>query len=157
MANLYELNRQIADFELVIDEETGEITNAEELDQIQMERDEKIENIALWIKNLKADAEAFKAEKQAFADKERVAKNKAERLTAYIQDALQGEKFETTRVRITYRKSQAVEITRPDLLPVALLRVKEPEPDKAAIKDLLKAGALVAGAELVERQSIQIK
>ena len=157
MANLYELNRQIAEFELVIDEETGEITNAEELDQIQMERDEKIENIALWIKNLKADAEAFKNEKQVFAEKERIAKNKAECLTAYIHDALHGEKFETTRVRISYRKSQAVEITDPDKLPAAMLRLKEPEPDKAKIKDLLKAGTIVAGAELVERQSIQIK
>ena len=78
MANLYELERALAEFELEIDEETGEILNADELDALQMERDIKIENIALWIKNLKADAEAYKKEKESFYQKERAAKNKAE-------------------------------------------------------------------------------
>ena len=46
--NLYELNKAIADFDLEIDEETGEVLNADELDQITLARDEKIENIAFF-------------------------------------------------------------------------------------------------------------
>ena len=64
MANLYELTAQLENFELEVDEETGEITNLDELDALQLERDEKIENIALWVKNLTADAAAIKAEAQ---------------------------------------------------------------------------------------------
>ena len=77
MANLYELTAQIENFELEVDEETGEITNLDELDALQMERDEKIENIALWVKNLTADAAAIKAEAQNLTKRQKAAENKA--------------------------------------------------------------------------------
>lgn len=156
MANLYELERALAEFELEIDEETGEILNADELDALQMERDIKIENIALWIKNLKADAEAYKKEKESFYQKERVAKNKAERLKNYLEYVLDGERFKTDRVTISYRKSAAVEISDPGAIPGEYMRVKT-EPDKAKIKDELKGGNKIPGAALLEKVSIQIK
>ena len=157
MANLYELEKAIADFELEIDEDTGEILNLEELDQLQLERDTKIENIALWIKNLTSDAEAYKKEKESFYQKERAAKNKAENLKRYLQDFHAGEKYKSDRVTISYRKSQSVTITDPGQLPAAFLRHKDPEPDKAKIKELLREGVLVAGAELTDKVSMQIK
>lgn len=68
MANLYEINESIvAAFERGIDAETGEILSEkalEELAKLEMERDEKVEGIALWIKNLLADAEVLKKEKR---------------------------------------------------------------------------------------------
>lgn len=157
MANLYELNKAIADFELEIDEETGEVLNADELDELQLDRDTKIENIGLWIKNLKADAEAYKAEKKVFEEKERVAKNKAERLKRYLQDALQGEKFRTSRLDISYRKSKAVEITDASILPKMFLKEQEPKVDKLKLKEILDQGTLVTGAHLEEKQNILIK
>ena len=157
MSNLYELNQSIASFELEIDEETGEILNTDELDALVMERDTKMENIALWIKNLKADAKAYKEEKDSFATKERIAKNKADRLTAYLQDALAGEKFQTSKVTISYRKSQSVEITDLSVIPQGFLKEQAPVPDKAAIKEMLKSGTMVAGATLVEKQNMTIK
>ena len=39
---LYELTEAMKGFDFEIDEETGEILNGPELDQIQMERDEKL-------------------------------------------------------------------------------------------------------------------
>ena len=56
---LYEIDQQLLD---CIDLETGEIIDAEKLTELTMERDEKIEKVALWIKELKAEAEALKAE-----------------------------------------------------------------------------------------------
>ena len=76
MANLYELERALQEFELEIDEETGEILNMEDMDALQMERDIKVENIALWIKNLLSDAEAYKREKESFYAKERPPRTK---------------------------------------------------------------------------------
>ena len=49
--NLFELNQALMDFELEIDEETGEILNADALDSLELERDTKIENIALYQSN----------------------------------------------------------------------------------------------------------
>lgn len=62
--NLYGINSQIMEaFEAAVDMETGEIINEaayEALNRLQMEREEKIEGILLWIKNLTADANALK-------------------------------------------------------------------------------------------------
>ena len=52
--NLFDVNSDIENFEFKCDEETGEILNLDELDNLKMQKDEKIENIALYIKNLKA-------------------------------------------------------------------------------------------------------
>lgn len=156
--NLYELNKAIADFDLEIDEETGEVLNADELDQITLARDEKIENIALWVKDLLAEADAIKAEEQALAKRRKQAENKADWLKRYVAQALEGEKFKTPRVAISYRTSEAVEILDEDLIPEEFLMIKtEYKPDKKAIKDELKVGGEVEGAVLVKRTSLQIK
>ena len=83
MATLYELADALRGFDLDIDEDTGEITNLDDLDAIEMEFRDKVENVALMIKNFLSDAEAYKREKESFAKKEQIAKNKAERLKAY--------------------------------------------------------------------------
>lgn len=47
MGRLYDLVREIEDFEFEIDEETGEILNAEDLDKLELEKNEKIEQLCL--------------------------------------------------------------------------------------------------------------
>ena len=84
---LYEINSEIMS---CIDMETGEVIDTEKLNELQLERDAKIENVALWIKELKAEAEAIKQEKLALADRQRVAENKAESLKNWIAYALNG-------------------------------------------------------------------
>ena len=157
MGTLYELVKEIENFDLQIDEETGEILNMDELDALQLEKDTKVENICLWIKNLKSDAEAYRTEKKAFEQKIRAAENKAARLTAYVDYILAGDKFKSSKVSVSYRKSEQIECT--DLLDVDddYLRYKEPELDKKKIKDAIKAGIEVKGCQLVERQNLQIR
>ena len=157
MATLYELVKEIENFDLQIDEETGEILNMDELDALQLEKDAKVENICLWIKNLKSDAEAYRTEKKAFEQKIKAAENKAARLTAYVDYILAGDKFKSSKVSVSYRKSEQIECA--DLLDVDVdyLRYKEPELDKKKIKDAIKAGIEVKGCQLVERQNLQIR
>ena len=157
MATLYELVKEIENFDLQIDEETGEILNMDELDALQLEKDAKVENICLWIKNLKSDAEAYRTEKKAFEQKIRAAENKAARLTAYVDYILAGNKFKSSKVSVSYRKSEQIECA--DLLDVDVdyLRYKEPELDKKKIKDAIKAGIEVKGCRLVERHNVQIR
>lgn len=151
---IYEINEQILN---CIDLETGEIIDIDRLNDLQLERDTKIENVACWIKELKAEAEALKAEKMAFAKRQQVAENKMESLKKYLAYALDGQAFKTTRASVTFRKSQAVEIDDIYKLDENYLRYKEPEADKTAIKEALKAGKTVAGATLVENTSVIIK
>ena len=151
---LYEIDQTIMD---CIDMESGEIINEELLNNLQMERDAKIENVALWVKELKAEAEALKAEKMAFAERQKVAENKMENLKKWLAYALNGEKFKTVRVSVTFRTTDKVEVADISKLDESFLRYKEPEADKDAIKKALKAGQEVAGATLVPSTSVIIK
>ena len=151
---LYEIDQQIMD---CIDLETGEIIDAEKLSALQMERDEKIENVALWIKDLKAEIDALKAEKQAFADRQKSAERTLESLNKWLTNALAGEKFKTTKVAVSFRKTKSVQIDNVLDLDESFLRYKDPEPDKKAIKDAIEAGQTVKGAQLVENTSISVK
>ena len=80
MASLYEIDQAIME---CLDWETGEILDAERLNALQMERQDKVESVALWIKNLSADAIAYKAEKDAFAEREKATLKKIESLKAH--------------------------------------------------------------------------
>jgi hypothetical protein len=151
---LYEIDQAILN---CIDLETGEIIDTEQLDKLTMEREAKLENVACWIKELKAEVEALKAEKMAFAKRQQVAENKMESLKKYLAYALDGQAFKTVRASVTFRKSQAVEIADIYKLDENYLRYKEPEADKTAIKEAIKQGKTVAGATLVENTSVIIK
>ena len=156
---LYEIDNAILE---CIDLETGEIIDTEQLDKLQMERDTKLENVACWIKDLKAEAEALKNEKQALAERQKVAENKAESLKKWLAYALQGEKFKTPKCAISFRKSEAVEVTDEGLNNLMkehdeLLTYKAPEPNKTKIKQALKDGLSVEGVQLIQNTSTIIK
>lgn len=155
MANLYGINQLILE---CIDLETGEIVDVEMFDQLQMERNEKLENVALWYKNLISEAQAYKAEKDIFADKQKRAESKADSLKKYLDSALHGNKFDTVKVSVSYRKSTSVEVIDQDAIPERYLRtVTTVAPDKAEIAKALKVGEAISGVELKESSNIQIK
>ena len=156
---IYEINEGILN---CIDPETGEIIDIDKLNELELERDAKIENVACWIKELKAEAEAIKAEKLALAERQKVAENKAESLKKWLAFALNGEKFKTAKCSVSFRKSEVVEITDEGLSNLMkehdeLLTYKAPEPNKKAIKDALKDGLSVQGVRLECNTSVIIK
>ena len=155
---LYEIDQAIYD---CVDEETGEIIDVEKFEALQMDRLRKLEGIALWVKELRAEAEAIKAEKDKLYEREVACKNKADRLANFLSDVLGGEKFRTPRVAVSYRKSTKVDIPDSfdvDSLPEELKKVKRTvDPDKKAIGDYLKAGNILEGISLLENYNIQIK
>lgn len=156
---LYEIDREI---ESLVDPATGEILDFEAFSALQMERETKIENMALWSKNLTAEADAIKTEKNALAEREKTTRNKADSLKRYLSQLLSGEKFATPKVAVTFRKSSAVEIDDSfaewaKANADHLLKFAEPTVDKTAVRDAIKSGAVLDGARLVESQNIQIK
>ena len=157
---IYEIDQAIMK---CVDLETGEIINTEQLDKLQMERDTKLENVACWIKELKAEAEAIKAEKQILANRQKVAENKAESLKKYLAYALDGKKFSTAKCAVSFSTTESVEVTTEGLENLMrdgkddLLTYKTPEPNKTAIKQAIKDGLNVAGVQLVQNISTIIK
>jgi hypothetical protein len=66
-------------------------------------------------------------------------------------------RFSFPNHELSSRKSQAVEIDDEDALPTEWLALKTTsQPDKAAIKEALKAGHLIPGAQLISRRSWRI-
>lgn len=157
--NLYQINEEI---ENCIDAETGEILDVEALNSLSIERNKKIENLACWYKNLMADAEALKAEKNAFAEREKTAKNKAESIKRYLSTVLDGEKFTTDKCALSFRKSESVEILdmeafMSDDKAENYLKYSEPTINKAELKKALKQGEEFKGVLLSSNSNIQIK
>ena len=140
-----------------VDAETGEVIDIEAVEALEMEREQKIENIGMWIKDLTAQSEALKAEKNKLAEREKSAKNKVERLKEFLTAYLGGKKFETAKVAIKFRSVESVSVPDVTALPEKYWRIKPPEADKTAIKNALKAGEVIEGAELVKKQSISVK
>lgn len=157
---LYEINEQIT--ALINDD--GEIMDFEQFEALSLERDQKIENIGCWVKNLDAEANAIKAEEKSLKERRTSAENKSERLRGYLAGFLNGEKYSSPRVNISYRRSEAVELAVDENAFVEWAAVKRPdlikttvEPNKTAIKDAIKGGEQIDGAYITERQNMQIK
>lgn len=161
MRALYEINQDLEALLSNVDEETGEvIIDPEALDALLLEREQKLEGIALAIKNITAEAAAIKAEEDALKERRERLTRKKDGLTAYLQTALDGAKFETPKVAVSWRKSKSVEIDEAVFFkdPASMfLRYEKPKPDKKAITDVLKNGGIVPGAVLVEKLSMSIK
>lgn len=155
MSSLYSINQEILN---CVDLETGEILDEQAFEALQMERNEKLENIALWVKNLLSEAEALKAEEKAFYERRKSAENKAESLKRYLSQQLNGQKFTTTRTSVSFRKSSSVEVLDLDKLPTEYRKeVRTFVADKTEIGKALKAGQEVDGAVLVQSLNLQIK
>lgn len=142
----------------VIDSETGEVFNKKYLDDLRIAKNRKIENIACWIKNLQAEIEAYKKEEENFRIRRKQAENRIENLKWYLTNWIPGEKIETPRAKISWRKSEVVNILDENLIPSGYKLQKITEViDKKEIKRAIKSGMVVAGADIQVNESIQIK
>jgi len=151
---LYEVERAIYE---CIDEETGEIIDFERLNQLDMEKQSKIDNIACWYKQLNAETEAINNEIEILKIRRQKKKDNAENLKNYLSEILGGKKFESSRAVITWRKSEEVKITDEDRLPAMLMREKVTfEADKKAIKEAIKSGQRIDGAYIEHKNNISI-
>ncbi len=153
MATLYEINEQIAG---LVDPETGEIADFEAFEKLNLDLDTKIKNIALWIVNLRSDAEQLEEQEKKFRGRKTAAKNKAESLKNLLDGFLCGEKRSFPEVVISYLKSERVTVDDDAKLDDRFLRIKT-EIDKDALKDALKHGESIEGARLEVKNNIQIK
>lgn len=150
--NLYEINKEMM---ACINEETGEI-ESEKFEELELEFQAKVENAGLWIKNLKAEADALKNEKMVFAERQKSVENKVEALKKYLSNALGGNKFKTEKISISFRKSKAVQINDEFMVPEKYIEYQRKISKKAIIDDL-KKDVKVGGCCLVENNNIQIK
>lgn len=160
--SLYEINEKIMNFHYEVDEETGEILNFDELDELQMAREDKIENLCLYVKSLRAEASAIRSEEDSLKERRKAKENKADRIEEYIASNLNGENFETARVKASFRKTESVNILKEDAVPDRFLNIEVVrKPVKAEIKKYLKEaeakGEEVPWARIDKSKKITLK
>lgn len=164
MATLYEINTEVQkaldDLLNSIDPETGEVDEAylHAYEDLNLQKDEKLDNIGVYIKEQMAMAKAIKEEEANLKDRREKIEGKIERLKNYTADILAGEKWSNARVAFSFRKSDSVDIPDDALIPDEFIRTEvKKTPDKKAIKEALKRGQEVRGAFLIEKNNLQIK
>lgn len=151
--NIYQINAEILD---CIDLDTGEIIDEERLHQLEMQKEKKIENVCLWVKNITADIEAFKAEEGSLAKRRKSKERLRDSLMNYLDYAVDLDGFETTRVKAKFNKGEKVVILDKDLIPEHYWKTKEPELSKSEIKRDIKAGIKVEGADIKNTYTLRI-
>lgn len=165
---LYEI---AAEYERLLDAiEAGDIPEeaiADTLEAVQGEFESKADNIACMLKDIAADVAAIKEEEKRLAERRKAKERTYERVKDYLSITLQRsgvQKLETPRCKLSFRKSESVEILDADALIVwaeknddSLLTYSMPTINKTAVKKALAAGSTIDGAQIVTRQNIQIK
>ena len=165
---LYNIDNKIIEIierGFVVDEDTGEIIDSAEevnakLEELEFDRTAKIENIALYIKNMESLVVSLKAEEKALADRRRAREKRIENLKNYLTSSMVAANengIETSKVCISFRKSESV-VVNEEILDRKYFNEKVSyTPDKTAIKKALKDGATIDGAYIETKQNLQIK
>ena len=163
MRALYDIDQEILD---CVDQETGEILDSEKLTALQMERDRKLEGVALWIKDLNYESAMIKEEADKLTARKRALDNKISGLKMWLLIALDGEKLKTPRCNVYQTHNQRLAVENEQKLisflqtledPERFLKFQEPELRKDEIKKALKDDYEIPGASLEETESIVIK
>ena len=167
---LYDIDAQIAaldgaaEDDMLIDEETGELVSVSQaLDALRMEREAKLENVACWVKNLSAEADAIREEEDRLFKRRKAAETKAANLKSWLLTAMTREdgttdKLKTGRVAVSVKRNPPSTVVDDALLPSTYKVAKITyQPNKELIKRELLAGGEVPGAHLEYGRSVIIK
>lgn len=169
--NIWEIDKRMNEIMLLeedeelIDLDTGEVVTVKEaLEKLEMAREEKIENAALAVKNLTAQAAAIKAEEDKLTKRRKALEGKMEGFKSYLIAALvredgTSEKVTTPRTVVSVKMNPAkVVISDETLLPKEFFReIIETKVDKSELKEVLSRGIAVPGAALERGRSVMIK
>lgn len=132
-----------------VDEETGEIlTDFDEIEKLQMERDAIREGIACHIIGDRADILALQAQEQKLKERRQRLERHVSKTEAFLEEISHGEGLQSDRVSITFRRGagKVVVLDEAKLLEWAkanrddLLAYKDPEIKKSAIKAAIQSG-----------------
>ena len=158
---LYEITSEYAlKLEEALDiaaENNGEIPAelSDEMDQLSIDKDEKIDCLIRIYKNELSIASAIEAEIKSLKDRMKSHDNKAEWIKKYIRENMQeGEKKELSCGKIGWRNSSSVEIMDESKLPESVWKI-EKEVSKTKVKELIESG-LITGDVARMKNSINM-
>ena len=158
---LYELTSNYMQVLDLIDEGAEMMCLQDTLDSLTDAIEDKAENTAKIIKVIEAEAEALKVEEKRLADRRKSLENRSKGLKEYLQSNLELaglKKLKGKLFSFTIQKNQAsLHIVALDKIPIKYWVAPLPVLDNASIKEALKTGLIVDGAELKVSESLRIR
>ena len=159
---LYEIDQAIDD---LVDPETGEILDFDAFEKLQMDRDQKIENMVLKLKNLTAEAKMVKEEEDRLSKRRKALENDSARLKDYLSRILDGEKFKTARCFVSYRGSKSLQVVDNTAAVEWLIEnghsdlvtYDAPTISKNDVKAMLQVGVVIPGVVIAESTSLTVR
>ena len=177
--NLFEIqDSMMALLEYGVDEDGVIIETEEEFNElynsIQLDLQTKLDNTNCLQKMIDGELEVIDkeikrltAEKSARVRKKEWLKNRVDYFVKrqftdeqgnVDEESVHKYKLELPHSKISYRKSDSVEVADIEMLPEEYVKTKiEKNPDKVAIKNAIKDGKEIKGAKIVTNYNIQIK
>lgn len=170
--NIDKTIKEVLENGFVINEETGEVIfETSDLEKLEMDRDNKINNIIGFIKSLDIEAKALLEIANDYKKRVDSKKKKIENLKKYLDIYLQAnnmtDKKEYMNGITSYRKSESLEIlpNKETDLNIYLLGNKDLEKcisteysiNKTELKKEIKSGKEIPFVNIVEKQNLQIK
>lgn len=172
MRKLYEINAEVErlldeDYTLkieggqAVDVETGEIFSLEKrLEDLKLEKEEKIESVALYAGDMIERKSLLDARIKSLQEISKSLQKQIDGLTNYILFATGNSGLETSNVLVKVKKNAPKTIIENETeLPKCFIRTvtkTETSPDKTAIKKAIQAGEIVPGAHLENSYSVTI-
>jgi hypothetical protein len=157
--NIYDLTDKLKRVNDLIDEGAENLDDT--LESLELTFDEKVKGYAAIIRNTEAEEKALKDEIDRLNAKRKVKQNKIEYLKRNLFNALQAtnkRKIEAGTFTLSIRKNpHSVSILDESEIPKQYYIEQPAKLDKTKLKDDLKNGLTIAGAELVQNESLSIK
>lgn len=161
MMSIYNITDDFSQIMAEIESNGGEISPEidEKLQINQFNLIEKTTNYVHVIKTLDSDCDIIDIEIKRLQELKKQRSNFTQSLKDRLKNAMQAmelTEIKTALNKINFRKSESVEIIDESILPSDVL-IYEPKIDKKKIKEIIKNGGVVLGAEIVVNQNLQIK
>lgn len=160
--NLYNINAELQALTATIIANGGEVSEEQlqQLENLEMALETKCINMGYLVQKMENDCTTLDNEIKRLQAMKKARKNTQERLKGLISDAMTANDLQTVETethKISFRKSQAVEIIDADSVPAEFKTIEQKiNISKVELKKALKVGE-VPGAKLVTNQNIQIK
>ena len=162
---LYNIADQyLVDLQKLQEMEIDEQTFADTLEGLSGDLEVKATNVAMFVRNLEASAEAIKDAEKQMAERRKALESKADRIRQYLLDNMTRTgitKIDCPYFVLSVRKNPpAVEVLNQDMIPDEYFDIPEPPAptlNKNRLKEDLKAGVVVEGAKITAGQSLLIK
>ena len=159
--SIYNITDDFSQIMAEIESNGGEISPEidEKLQINQLNLIEKTTNYIHVIKTLDSECDIIDIEIKRLQDLKKQRTNFTQSLKDRLKNAMQAmelTEIKTALNKINFRKSESVDVIDESILPSNVL-IYEPKIDKKKIKEIIKNGGVVSGAEIVVNQNLQIK